>query len=161
MHSQGEPVSQYTIRRADTSDLGALVAFAVQEASETEGVDPDVRAVRIGVQTGLEGSAPSTYWVAEAEAGRAVGSISVVTEWSNFRGGYYWWIQSLFIVPEHRGRGLVDQLLKFVAREASVAGALELRLYVLRSNERATAAYRRCGFETVPYAIMVRRLENL
>ena len=151
--------SEYTIREASGSDLDTLVAFTVQEVKETEGTDPDLAAVRLGVDSGLDGSAPVTYWVAESEGGEVVGSISVVTEWSNFRGGYYWWIQSLFIVPDHRGTRLVDLLLGAVADSARVAGALELRLYVLQSNQRAMAAYRRCGFETAPYAIMSRGLE--
>ncbi len=151
--------SEYTIREAKGSDLDSLIAFTVQEATETEGSDPDLAGVRLGVESGLEGSAPVTYWVAQSRSSQVVGSISVVTEWSNFRGGYYWWIQSLFIVPDHRGTGLVDLLLNAVADLARVAGALDLRLYVLQSNQRAVAAYRRCGFEVAPYAIMSRGLE--
>jgi len=97
--------------------------------------------------------------VAESDDGQVVGSISVVTEWSNFRGGYYWWIQSLFIVPVHRGTGLVDLLLNTVAKAASGVDALDLRLYVLQSNHRAMAAYLRCDFDETPYTIMVRRLD--
>lgn len=150
--------SDYTVREAESTDIDSLVAFTVQEAKETEGDEPDKSVVTIGVQSGLDGSAPSTYWVAQSRNGQVVGSISVVTEWSNFRGGYYWWVQSLFIVPEHRGYGLVDLLLDTVADAARAARALDLRLYVLQSNQRAVAAYRRCGFEIAPYTIMVRRL---
>lgn len=151
--------SAYTIRKAQPSDLDTLTAFTVEEARETEGTDPDREGVRLGVASGLEGSAPATYWVAQAVDDLIVGSISVVTEWSNFRGGYYWWIQSLFILPDHRGTGLVDLLLQSVANSARESGALDLRLYVLQSNERTAAAYRRCGFETSPYSIMTRPLE--
>ena len=152
--------SGYTIRNAEIKDVDTLVAFTVQEATETEGIEPDTASVVLGVQSALEGSAPSTYWVAESRDGKVVGSISAVTEWSNFRGGYYWWIQSLFIVREHRGSGLVELLLNTVADAATRAQALDLRLYVLRSNERALAAYRRNDFVVAPYTIMVRRLEN-
>ena len=145
----------YLIREAEQSDLEALISFTLHEATETEGVSPDLAAVKHGVQAGLDGSAPSSYWVAEYSDGSVIGSISVVTEWSNFRGGYYWWIQSLFIVSEHRGRGLVDYLLEFVATTARAASALDLRLYVLQSNQRAIAAYRRCGFDVAPYTIMI------
>jgi len=151
---------EYTIRAAEITDLDRLVDFTTREARETEGDDPDAAAVAVGVRAGLEGSAPATYWVAESRSGEVVGSISVVTEWSNFRGGYYWWVQSLFIVPEHRGSGLVELLLTIIADTARTAGALDLRLYVLQSNQRAVAAYRRCGFEVVPYSIMTRRLET-
>ncbi len=61
--------SDYTIRNAEVSDLDPLVAFTLQEAKETEGDDPDRDAVVLGVQAGLEGSAPSTYWVAESSDG--------------------------------------------------------------------------------------------
>lgn len=149
----------YTIREAKASDLDTLIAFTVREARETEGSEPDHATVRLGVESGLQGPAPVRYWVAQSAGGQVVGSISVVTEWSNFRGGYYWWIQSLYIVPDHRGTGLVDRLLNAVAETARAAGALDLRLYVLQSNERAMAAYRRCGFDVAPYAIMSRDLE--
>lgn len=149
---------QYQIRSAEPSDFESLVAFTVEEARETEGKHPDLAAVRLGVQSGLDGTAPSKYWVALTEDGEVVGSVSIVNEWSNFRGGYYWWVQSLFIVPSHRGRGLVDSLLDFVADSARDAGALDLRLYVLHSNKRAISAYRRCGFEATAYTIMTRAL---
>jgi GNAT superfamily N-acetyltransferase len=96
--------------------------------------------------------------VAESAEGRLAGAISVVREWSNFHGGHYWWIQSLFIVPEHRGRGLLEHLLDHVAEVAKENGALDLRLYAHKGNLRALQAYRRCGFEEAPYAIMTRRL---
>jgi len=150
---------EYSIREAKDSVLDTLIAFTAQEARETEDVEPDLVALRLGVETGLKGEASVRYWVAEAGDGQVIGSISVVTEWSNFRGGYYWWIQSLYIVLEHRGTGLVDLFLNTVADLAEVAGALDLRLYVLQSNQRATSAYQRCGFVAAPYTIMSRNLD--
>jgi ribosomal protein S18 acetylase RimI-like enzyme len=85
----------------------------------------------------------------------------VVTEWSDWHGSHYWWVQSLFILPEHRGRGVVDIILDRLAQEAQAAGALDLRLYVHTSNRRALAAYRRCGFAPAPYAILTRRLPSV
>lgn len=147
-----------TIRRAALEDLETLVGFTLREGRETEGEELDPETVHRGVRAAFENDPPSTYWVAESEPGRVVGSISIVTEWSNFRGGPYWWIQSLYILPEYRGTGLVDRLVDFVAGEAREAGALDLRLYVLESNPRAIAAYRRIGFESAPYTIMKRDL---
>ncbi|MBM80376.1 MAG: GNAT family N-acetyltransferase [Planctomycetaceae bacterium] len=150
--------SQYTIRRATRSDLETLVGFTVDEAMETEGSAPELDAVRIGVKAGLDGTAPVEYWVAQTQEAQVIGAISVVTKWSNFRGGYYWWIQSLYIVPDHRGTGLVDLLLDTVADSAKDAGAIDLRLYVIQSNGRAMAVYRRYGFDVAPYNIMTRSL---
>jgi len=152
-----EPPDTFRIREANRSDLDILISFAFREAVDTEGSAPAPSAVEGGVRNALEGSAPATYWVAESTDGAVAGSISVVTEWSNFRGGYYWWIQSLFIVPEHRGSGLVDQMFDHVVEAARQAGALDLRLHVLRSNSRAIGAYERCSFEEAPYLVMIRR----
>jgi hypothetical protein len=66
--------SGYQIRNAEVSDLDTLFAFAPQEANETEGDDPDTDGVVIGVQAGLEGAGPSTYWVAESRDGQIVAS---------------------------------------------------------------------------------------
>ncbi len=152
--------SRYNIRRATPDDLESIIDFTLREASETEESEPDKEAVRIGVQSALEGVAPSRYWVAESDGGQIIASISIVTEWSNFRGGDYWWIQSLYIIQEHRGSGLVDALLERMIDEAKMENALELRLYVLNTNKRAYAAYRRSKFIEAPYRIMTRTLEN-
>ena len=112
----------------------------------------------------LDGQAPEfpadgKYWVAETALAEVVASTSLVREWSNFHGGWYWWVQSLFIVPEHRGQGLVDRMLDRLSREAAEAGALDLRLYAHESNARAGHAYVRCGFRRAPYTMMIRALK--
>jgi ribosomal protein S18 acetylase RimI-like enzyme len=148
---------EYNVRKANISDLDTLVAFTVAEARDAEGADKDVDAIERGVRMALEDPSLASYWLAEAPGGGVVGSTSVVTEWSNFHGGHYWWVQSLYIVPEQRGRGLARLLLGMLAEEARAAGAVDLRLYAHNSNRRALEAYRRCGFETAPYTIMTRR----
>ena len=148
----------YTIRQAEIGDLETIVGFTILEAGEAEGLGVDADGIRRGVAAGLEDPSVAAYWVAESSDGEIVASTSTVREWSNFNGGYYWWVQSMFIVPEHRGRGLVDLLLDTVAEEAHAAGAVDLRLYAHGSNRRAIEAYRRCGFDESPYVIMRRRL---
>jgi ribosomal protein S18 acetylase RimI-like enzyme len=150
----------YTIRRAAREDVETLVAFTLREAQEAEGVALKEAAVRRGVEAAFADPPPATYWVAEAPGRGVVASVSVVTEWSNFSGGHYWWIQSLFILPEHRGGGLVELLLNHVARAAAAAGALDVRLYAHRANDRALRAYRRCGFREAPYVMMSRGAEG-
>ena len=147
----------YSIRDADSADIETLVNFTLQEARESEGVEKDRETVTRGVGAAFAHPPRATYWVAERD-GHVVASISAVTEWSNFHGGDYWWVQSLFVAPEHRGSGLVDLLLNHVAKAAQSAGALDLRLYAHNLNERALGAYRRAGFVTAPYVIMRREL---
>ena len=149
--------SAYTIRPATAADIDVLVDFTLAEARDAERRTLDIEGARRGVR-GAFGTPPrAAYWVAEA-AGRVVGSTSVVTEWSNFLGGDYWWIQSLYVLPEHRGQGLVDQLLAHVAEQAQAAGALDLRLYGYNTNERALRAYQRCGFTVSPYILLTKPL---
>jgi ribosomal protein S18 acetylase RimI-like enzyme len=149
----------YSIRPARPSDLEVLVSLTLEEAREAEGTDKRVEDVRRGVQAGLLDPAIATYWVVESANGDVVAATSVLTEWSDFHGGNYWWIQSLFIVPKHRGRGLVELLLNHLTETARAAGALDLRLYAHKSNHRALRAYSRSGFEQAPYVIMRRSLE--
>ena len=146
----------YAIREAGRADIDTIVAFTLQEAREAEDKEPDLEAVSRGVGAGFEDVPLASYWVAEAADGRVVASTSVVREWSDFHGAYYWWVQSLFIIPEHRGKGLVELLLRHLAREAGAAGALDLRLYAHTTNARALRAYRRSGFATAPYVIMTK-----
>lgn len=148
----------YRIRKAIDADVETLVAFTLQEVREAEGAEKDASGVRRGVLGAFAEPPLAMYWVAEATGGQVVASTSVVTEWSDFHGGHYWWIQSLFIVPTHRGRGLVERLLDHLTREANAAGALDLRLYAHETNQRALHVYERCGFARAPYVIMHRPL---
>jgi ribosomal protein S18 acetylase RimI-like enzyme len=149
-------MADYSLRRANRRDIDTIVAFTRLEAREAEGLELDAVAVARGVHAAFDDPSLARYWVAEAPNGEIAASTSIVTEWSNFRGGTYWWIQSLFVAPEHRGRGLVDRLLDHLASEADAAGALDLRLYAHESNRRALRVYERCGFARAPYVIMRR-----
>jgi ribosomal protein S18 acetylase RimI-like enzyme len=142
------------MRLARPSDIDTIVAFTLEEAYEAEGTRNSPEGVRRGVEGGFRAPPASTYWVAENQDAKVVAHVSVVTEWSDFHGGYYWWIQSLFIVPAHRGGGLVGIILDHLAASARDAGALDLRLYAHVSNQRALHAYRRHGFTEAPYVIM-------
>ncbi len=153
-----QEIPEYTIREATREDVDILVAFTLDEAREAEGITLDARGVRRGVEGGFEEPRRAVYWVAEDSTRRVVASASVVVEWSNFHGGDYWWIQSLFVAPAHRGRGLVDRLIGHLADAARTSGALDLRLYARQSNERAQRVYRRCGFEPAPYVMMRKAL---
>jgi GNAT superfamily N-acetyltransferase len=146
----------YRIRAATSEDADQLVAFTLREAQDAEGVTLNADGVARGVASALENPSLARYWVAETPDGRVVASISVTTEWSNFYGGHYWWVQSLFVAAEHRGRGLADLLLDYLARAAASAGALDLRLYAHEDNARARRVYDRCGFTRARYLLMRR-----
>jgi GNAT superfamily N-acetyltransferase len=152
---------QLHVRRGTRDDLGALVALTLAEAREAEGIVADAERVRAGVLAGLEDPSVSAYWVVVSPDGEVVASASVVREWSDWRAGHYWWIQSMFVTPARRKLGLVSQLLRAIADEARSQNALELRLYVHRKNTAAIAAWERAGFRCAPYHLMRAPLEGV
>jgi ribosomal protein S18 acetylase RimI-like enzyme len=159
MASQTPPGSttSYVIRPAAPADSETLVAFTLSEALDSERRTLNRGEVQRGVAGAFDTPPKARYWVVES-GGQIVAAASIVTEWSNFRGGDYWWIQSLYIVPEHRGRGLVDTILQHLVAEAKAGRALDLRLYGYNTNARALRAYQRFGFREAPYLILTKSL---
>ena len=150
--------TDYRIRAAREDDVETILDFTMDEAREAEGHAPERATVRRGVCAAFANPARSTYWMAEDSHGTAVAHSSVVTEWSDFHGADYWWVQSLYVAPAHRGNGLVELLLDHLAEAARRAGAHDLRLYAHEGNARALRAYARCAFVRAPYVIMTRAL---
>jgi len=145
------------VRKAVLKDLPVLFEFTSEEAREAEGGAAAFDNLEAGIRKALEDDSKALYWVLLDDSGTAIGSISALKEWSDWKAGYYWWIQSVYIVPAHRGKGCFDLLLSAVVEEMENRGGLELRLYVHKDNRRAIGAYRKSAFETLPYEIMVLR----
>lgn len=148
----------FHIRRATSADLERLVSFAVAEAKEAEGIEKDSEQVRQGVTTALNDDSIARYWVIEKNNTGVIGSVSIVKEWSDWNSGYYWWIQNMYILPEFRGKGLMEQLIQALKEAARNEGALELRLYVHKNNAQAISAYQKVGFFDADYRIMTMSL---
>lgn len=136
-------------------DLPTLVEFTSQEAMEAEGSAKAPERLEKGILAALEDDTLAMYWVLVHPSGEAMGSISALTEWSDWNAGFYWWIQSMYIVPGQRGKGYMTQLLNAVKSEMQKQDGLELRLYVHRDNKKAIRAYEKAAFERSPYEIMV------
>ena len=153
------PVVELKVREATPSDLEDLVRFTIEEAREAEGRALDPAAARRGVAAAFSPTPAARYWLITAgDEGPPLGSASVTVEWSDWNGGDYWWLQSVYIAPEARGRGLFPPLVAAITTAARAAGAVELRLLVHGDNARAVATYRREGFEDLPYRVMRQRL---
>lgn len=148
----------FDIRRANSADLENLVSFALAEAKEAEGVEKDVNRVRQGVRTALEDDSIAMYWILEKDDTGVVGSVSIDKEWSDWNAGYYWWIQNMYILPEFRGKGLMERLIGALKDAARQEGALEFRLYVHKNNAQAVTAYQKAGFFDSDYRIMTMSL---
>jgi len=143
------------VRKAVLEDLPILVKFTSEEAREAEGNTKAFDHLEEGVRKCLEDDSKAMYWLLADDSGTAIGSISALKEWSDWKAGFYWWVQSVYIVPAQRGKGCFDLLLKAVVEEMEFQGGLELRLYVHEDNERAIGAYRKSSFKRLPYEIMV------
>lgn len=146
------------IRRAELKDLDKLTGFAYEEAREAEGAEKVPATLRTGIMTALMNKDIALYWVLVDRDDVPVGNVSALREWSNWNAGYYWWIMSMYISPEFRGKGYVSLLLNTVKNEAKKQGALDLRLYVYDENARAIKAYEKNGFVESKYKIMIKGL---
>ena len=146
------------VRRARLGDLEKLILFALEEAREAEGLKKVPATLRKGIETALHDEKIALYWVLVDKNDEPVGNVSALREWSNWNAGFYWWIQSMFISPEYRGKGYLSELLDAVKTEAQTQGGLDLRLYVSKNNNRAVKAYRKSGFRESKYKIMIQGL---
>ena len=142
------------IRKAELRDLPYLVDFTSEEAREAEGRKEISETLRRGIKTALDDSSIAIYWVAVDKNDCPIGSVSSVKEWSDWNAAYYWWIQSMYLKPEYRGKGFVAQLVNVVNSEMIAQGGLELRLYVHSENEAAKKAYKKVGFKFSDYELM-------
>lgn len=122
-------------------------------ARETEGLAPDPEVLRQGVHAVLGDSSKGGYFVAEREGGVA-GALLITYEWSDWRNAAFWWIQSVYVHPDHRRAGVFTALYRHVERLAAVAGACGLRLYVHEHNSLARAVYAKLGMVRSEYRVM-------
>ena len=139
---------------ASIGDLNVIVDFIAEEAREAEGRTQDRDTLNRGIGAALRDDSIARYWLLVDESDIACGCASVIKEWSDWNAGFYWWIQSMYIAPEHRGKGYLDMLIECIAQAAREADCLELRLYVHNSNRAAVRAYEKVGFSKSQYSIM-------
>jgi ribosomal protein S18 acetylase RimI-like enzyme len=151
---EGKRVSQeLSVRIAERRDSQTLVNFNIEMAWETERKKLNSAIVTKGVLGLLETPQRGFYVVAEA-AGEIVGSLMVTYEWSDWRCGLFWWIQSVYVAPDFRRRGVFNRLYQFLkdraSRESSLCG---FRLYVQSSNRIAQRTYDSAGMKETSYRV--------
>ena len=139
-----------TITRGKASDIEAIVRFQADMAMESEGTMLDMDRLTLGVTSAINDEQKGTYLVARAND-TPIGSLMVTREWSDWNNMWYWWIQSVYVVPEYRGRGVFRALYAAVQQMASESGISQVRLYVDKENTTAQQAYQRVGMEECHY----------
>ena len=143
-----------TTRNAESRDLDLIAVGNAAMALETEHKLLDPATVRAGVQAAFDDPARGRYFVAEID-GQVVGQIMITYEWSDWRNGVFWWIQSVYVAPAARRKGVFRALYGHVERLAKATPAVcGLRLYVEHDNMRAQRTYLGCGMVDAGYRVM-------
>jgi len=139
------------VRPAVRADAEFLVRGNAEMSLETEHLSLDLDRLRDGVHALFDDPARGGYFIAEL-AGRRAGQLMITYEWSDWRNGLFWWIQSVFVERGCRGQGVFKALYGHVERLAkSQPGVCGLRLYVENNNTRAQATYERVGMRRTVY----------
>ncbi len=151
------------IRKAIKSDLSVIADFNIRLARETESLELDRETVHLGVAALLKDESKGIYFVAEGVAGHAgvVGQLMITYEWSDWRNGNIWWIQSVYVKQEFRGHGVFKALFQHVEQLArSSPEVCALRLYMDKHNEPARRAYAKLGMTEGAYVVFEKGLRD-
>jgi RimJ/RimL family protein N-acetyltransferase len=142
------------VRAAQPEDAPLIVDFQLRMARETETLELDREALTRGVNAVFADPGKGAYWVAE-RVGRdhqVVGGLLTTFEWSDWRNGVILWIQSVYVVPEERGRGVYRALYEHLRRRVAADSGLKgIRLYVDKGNTAAQRVYERLGMTREHY----------
>jgi ribosomal protein S18 acetylase RimI-like enzyme len=146
----------FTLRAARPEDAATIVEFNRLLALESEGKELPPTELTAGVAALLRDPNKGVYYVADQD-GDLLGQIMLTREWSDWRNGWFWWIQSVYVRAEARRQGVFRALYQHV-RELAQAdpGVIGLRLYVEHENHRAQQTYHSLGMDRTGYLVLER-----
>ena len=145
--------TEIVIRRATISDISSLVEFNRAMAAETEGKDLAEAILRPGVAGLLDHPEYGFYLIAETadDEPRAVASLMITYEWSDWRNGLFWWIQSVYVTPGWRRHGVYRRMYERVQQLSAAEKVCGFRLYVEKENVGAQRTYADLGMTETHY----------
>ncbi len=136
--------------------LAIIAEFNCRLAQESEGKLLDAKLLKAGVAAGLADCNKALYFVAEENAA-VIGQLMLTREWSDWRNGWIWWIQSVYVRADARRRGVFRSLFEHVSNLAKAdPEVIGLRLYVERENHAARQTYQRLGMDATSYLVYER-----
>lgn len=142
------------LRIAQRTDAETIARFNIALAKETEHFDLDFERTLRGVNAMFDDTARGFYLLAEAN-GQIAGQLMITYEWSDWRNGVFWWIQSVYVRREFRAqkifKSLYEHVVSLAKKEGDVCG---LRLYAEKQNEKAHAVYRKLGMKVTDYDLL-------
>jgi GNAT superfamily N-acetyltransferase len=141
------------IRLATPKDAPVIADFNLRLAKETENLELNQQTVLAGVSAILNDAGKGLYFLAE-QAGRIAGQSMITYEWSDWRNGNIWWLQSVYVHPEFRSRGVFRSLFNHLTELArSRSDVAALRLYMHHDNATARQTYEKLGMKTAGYEV--------
>ena len=148
------------VRAARTDDCATLVQFNAAMALETEDKALEPSVLSAGIAAVLAEPARGFYLIAECD-GAIAGCLMITFEWSDWRNGDWWWLQSVYIAPPFRRRGVFSALYAEVERLAGAqAHVIGVRLYVERENTHAQRTYAALGLHETHYRMFEKTLRG-
>tara|TARA_B100000686_G_scaffold354567_1_gene465491 strand:- start:6408 stop:6875 length:468 start_codon:yes stop_codon:yes gene_type:complete len=145
-------LSNVYIRKAVPVDIPTLVEYNLALAKETERFQLNKEFLQLGVKNSLK-RGDCFYFVAEYDK-KVIGQTMITHEWRDWRNGIIWWLQSVYIKPDHRKQGVFKKILHYIESLAKDDSHIKaLRLYVMNNNHSAKIAYRKLGMHNSNYII--------
>ncbi|MBN2172702.1 MAG: GNAT family N-acetyltransferase [Bacteroidales bacterium] len=142
-----------SIREAFQNDLKMIAVFQHKMALETENLELNSVKVEAGVNAVMNDSSKGFYIVAEGNR-NIIASMLLTPEWSDWRNGYFLWIQSLYVIPDYRKKGIFRMMFDFVKNKVINSGVyVGIKLYVDQHNTIAQKAYEKVGMESSHYRL--------
>ena len=144
----------YTTRPAVPADRDVIARYNAAMALETESKTLDLPTLTAGVQRVFDEPGLGRYFVAEHPEAGVVGCAMVTDEWSDWRNGVIWWLQSVYVHPDHRRRGVFSKIYHAIRAAGDEAGGvIGYRLYVEHDNAAAKDTYRELGMSPGGYEV--------
>jgi GNAT superfamily N-acetyltransferase len=146
------------VRSATSHDAAIITEFNRRLALESESITLDVGLLATGVATVLADPARGRYFVAE-ENGEVIGQLMITYEWSDWRNGWIWWLQSVYVRDDVRGRGVFRAIFEHAVEQAKLErNVVLIRLYVEKENHTAQATYKRLGFDEMHFHLFQKQM---
>ena len=139
-----------TITQGKASDIDTIVRFQADMAMESEGSMLDMDRLTLGVSSAINDEQKGIYLVARAND-TPIGSLMLTREWSDWNNQWYWWIQSVYVMPEYRKKGVYKAMYATLKDMAQENGVSQIRLYADRTNLSAQQVYQRLGMRESHY----------
>ena len=142
------------IRIATENNAEAMIEFNSAIALETENKILAPEKISSGVKAVFGDKTKGFYVVAENKDSKIIGGLMVTYEWSDWRNGWFWWIQSVYILPEGRGKKIYSHLYDYVKEKATAEGNVcGFKLYVDENNKHAQKVYKSVGMNASNYLL--------